>query len=267
MVFLPKLLAVDVDGTLISHDGLFSKRTQNAIQAVRQEGIEVLFVTGRPPRWMKEVKDAFGSNLALIANGALRYDMDKEVVTKTFDIKHETQLSIIRRIKERIPQVAFAIEWEDSFAREKHYIPRWDDGNDELGSLEIESLEPLPVYKILVRSLINKTLPDDLLNEVRMLVGDIANVTFCNFDDPMVEISALGVDKGFALSHYAKSKNLTSSDVVAIGDNINDFSMLEWAGNSWIMGDGHPEGKFYAKFVAPTFAEDGAAQILENLLK
>ena len=266
MAQLPKLLALDVDGTLISHAGAYSKRTLDAINALKEAGVEIVYVTGRPPRWMNEVTNAFGAEMALIANGALIYDMKSDIVIKSFNIDFHTQQRIFLEISKYHTDVAFAIEWNHSFAREKKYIARWDDGKDDIGSLNIESLTPLPVYKILIRSLKAGVAPDNFLAEISKTIAEFANVTYCNLDDPLLEISAKDVSKGSTLKHYALSKGITAEEVFAIGDNINDFSMLEWAGTSWIMEDGHPEGKNYATFVAPSFEKDGAALVMESIL-
>ena len=56
----PKLIATDLDGTIVHHDGTITPRTLAAFQRARDLGVEIWFVTGRPPRWMGEIKDAFG---------------------------------------------------------------------------------------------------------------------------------------------------------------------------------------------------------------
>jgi hypothetical protein len=61
----PKLIATDLDGTIVNHDGTISERTISTFKRARDMGIEVFFVTGRPPRWMPEIRDAFGFGNAM----------------------------------------------------------------------------------------------------------------------------------------------------------------------------------------------------------
>jgi hydroxymethylpyrimidine pyrophosphatase-like HAD family hydrolase len=83
----------------------------------------------------------------------------------------------------------------------------------------------------------------------------------------LLEINAYGVSKGSTLSKIAERHGITAEQVVAFGDNPNDFTMLAWAGRSWAMADGHPNGKLHAKFVAEPCHHDGVAKEIEKLLE
>ena len=67
----PKLIATDLDGTIVPHLGQISDRTIAAFKKAHELGIEIFYITGRPPRWMNEVRDAFGFGNAICANGAI----------------------------------------------------------------------------------------------------------------------------------------------------------------------------------------------------
>jgi hydroxymethylpyrimidine pyrophosphatase-like HAD family hydrolase len=82
-----------------------------------------------------------------------------------------------------------------------------------------------------------------------------------------LEINGHGVSKGATLSLVAQRLGISADETVTFGDNPNDFSMLAWAGRSWAMGDGHPEGKLHAKLVAEPHSDDGVAKVIEELLK
>ena len=71
----PKLIATDLDGTIVAHYGDISQRTINVFKQAHKLGIEIFFVTGRPPRWMPEIKEAFGIGSAICGNGAMLYDL------------------------------------------------------------------------------------------------------------------------------------------------------------------------------------------------
>ena len=85
-----RLIATDLDGTIVRSDGEISERTVRTLQAAEAAGLLVVFVTGRPPRWMKPVSDATGhTGLAICANGAVVYDLHTEQVVEEFPMDAE----------------------------------------------------------------------------------------------------------------------------------------------------------------------------------
>ncbi len=78
----PKLIATDLDGTIVQHDGTITQRTIDAFTRARNLGVHIYFVTGRPPRWMNEIREAFGFGEAICGNGAMLYDLQKREVTE-----------------------------------------------------------------------------------------------------------------------------------------------------------------------------------------
>ena len=80
-----RLIATDLDGTIVPHDGSVSARTLAALDAAADSGIRIVFVTGRPPRWMQDiVSDTGHRGVAICANGAYVYDMAADSVVETF---------------------------------------------------------------------------------------------------------------------------------------------------------------------------------------
>ena len=76
----PKLIATDLDGTIVQHDGTITQRTIDTFKKAHAMGVEIFFVTGRPPRWMPEIKEAFGIGNAICGNGAMLYDFIKQEI-------------------------------------------------------------------------------------------------------------------------------------------------------------------------------------------
>ena len=109
----PKLIATDLDGTIVHHDGTITQRTINAFTRARDLGVHIYFVTGRPPRWMNEIREAFGFGEAICGNGAILYDLQKREVTEEWMISKEEQIEIAQRLRTAIPQISFAIETHD----------------------------------------------------------------------------------------------------------------------------------------------------------
>ena len=263
----PKLIATDLDGTIVAHYGDISQRTINAFRQAHEMGIEIFFVTGRPPRWMPEIKDAFGIGSAICGNGAMLYDLHEGKVIEQWLLPVEAQLEAVKRLRSSIPQISFSIETADYFHREKVYIPRWDVGLDNVGVEQIEEIMSAPALKLLARCSAQELSSDEMLAIAHRELDGLVTVTHSNPYDSLLEISALGVSKGSTLAIMAKRLGIAAEDSVAFGDNPNDFSMLAWAGRSYAMADGHPDAKIHAKDIAPAHTDDGVAVILEELLQ
>ena len=263
----PKLIATDLDGTIVAHYGYISDRTKIAFAAAHAAGIHIYFITGRPIRWMKEIKENFNFGLGVCGNGALLYDFINEKVLEEWSFSVEAQLETVKRLRQVIPPVSFATEIGEHFLREKKYVPRWDIGEDNVGVDLIEEVITAPALKMLARCSDGEFSSDEMLALASKALEGIATVTHSNSTDSLLEISAVGVSKGATLSKVAGRLGLTADDGVTFGDNPNDFSMLSWASRSWAMADGHPDLMKYAKFQTDPHQEDGVAKVIEQLLE
>jgi len=263
----PKLIATDLDGTIVPHMGPISDRTIAAFVKAHELGIEIFYITGRPPRWMVEIREAFGFGNAICANGAILYDLMNDKVLEEWLMPVDIQIQIIDKLRNTLQGINFAIEYEDEFHREKNYTTRWDIGLDNIGVDLIEEKMVKPAFKMLGRCGNNEFTSDQMLEIAARELKGIANITHSNSSESLIEISAFGVSKGETLAKMAERAGLTSADCVSFGDNPNDFSMLQWADRSWAMSDGHPDGPKYAKFVAQAHQHDGVAMVIEELLE
>ncbi len=262
----PKLIATGLDGTIVNHDGRISDRTIATFKRAHAEGIEIFFVTGRPPRWMPEIREAFGLGKAICGNGAMLYDLLGDKVLEEWLIDTDAQLETVKRLRKSIPEVSFAVESHSYFHREKAYIPRWDVGLDNVGVHTIEEVIKSPALKMLARCSQQNLSSDEMLDIATVELDGLVTVTHSNPHDSLLEISALGVSKGATLAKMAARLGIDASDCVTFGDNPNDFSMLSWSGRSYAMASGHPDGAKYAKSVAGPCEEDGVAIAIEALL-
>ena len=139
----PRLIGTDLDGTIVRDYSGVSQRTVEAFRAAHELGIEIFFVTGRPPRWMPEIREAFGFGNAICANGAMLYDLMNDRVLEEWLMPVEEQLEVVKRLREHIPNISFAVEYNDEFHHEVAYVPRWDVGVD---------MQPVPVIEAEVDS-------------------------------------------------------------------------------------------------------------------
>ena len=259
-----RLIATDLDGTIVHEDGSVSERTLSAFASAIGAGVKVVFVTGRPPRWMAEVAEVTGHRgLAICANGAYVYDLHAEAIVETRAMTPETARSAVDQLRVVMPDSAFGVETPDGFGHEKEYAPRWD-VNPLLTVAPVEELLDRPLAKLLVR---DQTLDGDtMLQRARPVLKGIAEVTHSNVNDCLLEISALGVSKASTLARLAEFWAIDASEVVAFGDMPNDLEMLQWAGRGYAMANAHHEVLAKAGNVAPTIHDDGVAEVLNQLL-
>ncbi len=263
----PKLIATDLDGTIVPHYGKISERTKAAFTAAHNLGIEIFYVTGRPPRWMVEIAETFPFGKSILGNGALYYDIHNQKVLEDWLMPVENQIKTVNLLRQAIPNISFSVEAHGYFHREKAYIPRWDVGLDNVGVHDITEVMNGPALKILARCSNQELTSDEMLEiAIRELEG-VATVTHSNLHDSLLEINALGISKGSTLAKLAQRHGISAEQSVAFGDNPNDFTMLAWAGRSWAMSDGHPDGHKHAKFLAAPHQEDGVAIEIEKLLE
>jgi len=263
----PKLIGTDLDGTIIRDYTGVSQRTVEAFRSAHELGIEIFFVTGRPPRWMPEVKAAFGFGNAICANGAILYNLMDDRVLEEWLMSVDAQREVVKKLREHIPNISFAVEYNNEFHHETAYIPRWDIGVDIEPVLNIEEKISQPAFKMLARCSNYDMTSDQMLHIAHREVGEIATVTHSNPNESILEISAVGVSKGETLAKMAARAGIGPEDAVTFGDNPNDFSMLRWAHRSWAMADGHPDTKNHAKFMAEAHTEDGVSKVIEKLLQ
>lgn len=261
MTDAPRLVASDLDGTLVRSDLSVSDRTRDVLARVEEAGALFVMVTGRPPRWMAPVAEATGHRgLAVCANGALVYDLHTEQVVRSSLISAEAAGEVVQALRRQIPGIAFAVEKGlDGFGREASYVPRWDNG--EVLVAPVEELIASGVVKLLARH--EKLGSDDLLARARAAVGDLAECTHSS-SDGLLEMSATGISKASGLASLAEEWGVTPEQVVAFGDMPNDLPMLTWAGHAVGMANAHPEVLEAVDEVTASNDDDGVAQVLER---
>ena len=199
----------------------------------------VVFVTGRPARWMAEVAERTGhTGLAICANGAVLYDLHTEQVVENDPIPVEVGLEVARLLRAAVPDIAFAVETLDGFAHEPTYLARWDAGHAAGRSRRWRRSTTGPALKLLARH--EAMDPDALLAAAREVVGDLVALTHSS-SSALLEISAAGVSKASGLARFAAGRGIDAADVVAFGDMPNDLPMLAWAGQAYAVAGGHPE--------------------------
>ncbi|QNP71662.1 HAD family phosphatase [Streptomyces roseirectus] len=269
----PRLIATDLDGTLLGDDGKVSPRTVAALAAAEDAGIEVFFVTGRPARWMDAVSaHVHGHGLAICGNGAAVVDLHggpgAHRFVKVRELARQGALDAVRLLREAAPGTMYAVEQTYGFHQEPEYPKMHMEIPDSLAPAD-DLLAPdgpgarEPVLKILA---FHHTLdPDDFLTLARTAIGERASVTRSS-PSALLEIAGPGVSKASTLALCCAERGIAPAEVVAFGDMPNDIEMLTWAGRSYAMGNAHPAVSAAATGRTSTNNEDGVAVMIEKLL-
>lgn len=259
---LPRLVATDLDGTLLHTDGTVTARTREVLEALDERGVPVVFVTGRPVRWMEKLWARVGNHgLAVCSNGGIVYDVAEHRVRNALTIDTDTAIRVAQVLRRAIPGTTFALEKVEGFAREQTFLPR----NQAPSDIPIGSLEEIcdqTVVKLLARH--EEITPEPFWHQVEELVGDLVTTTWSS-TGTLVEMSARGVTKASTLERIAAEHDVPAEDVVAFGDMPNDIPMLQWAGHSYAMENAHASVAAVARYGAPRNDEDGVAETLARL--
>jgi Cof subfamily protein (haloacid dehalogenase superfamily) len=264
-----RLVALDLDGTLIENDGPIGERTRRAVAAVVAQGVPVAIATGRMATSVRPYVDALGLETPIISyqGGLIR------------DVAPNGRLG---RLLFHRPLAAAAareaIEWcsANGFRPHVNHLERFivaaDDPNVEDYSRFLGArAEVVPDMARWVRHPVTKVIavgesgrPEALLEAARALFAGRADVTVSHPE--FIEFVAPGVSKGRAVRWFARRAGVPLEQVLAIGDQHNDTSMLAIVGHGVAMPSAPDDVRAVSRYVAPGVEEEGAAQILEELI-
>jgi Cof subfamily protein (haloacid dehalogenase superfamily) len=259
-----RLVATDLDGTLLRPDGTVSSRTHEALQRVQDAGMTVVLVSARPPRILREIARALDiSGLAICCNGALVYDLDGDTIVQHWPLSATLARRLITILRNTFSNLMFACECGLEFACEPDF--------HRLSLI----MEKKAVYIDDALSFCNQPLTkllalhstyevEDFHRHVSSLLGEEVIVTHSGAS--FLEISAAGVTKARALATLCEERGITPDEVVAFGDMPNDLSMLNWAGYGVAVANAHPLVRASADAITRSNSEDGVAVALEELL-
>lgn len=261
-----RAVATDLDGTLLRSDGTVSARTRAALAMAEEGGALLILVTGRPPRWMAEVVEQTGHRgVAILANGALVYDLGREEVIDSRLVEPAAASRLVRRLRDRLPAVAFAVERLDGrFAHEPAYRPRWPPADAMVAPIT-ELVELGGVVKLLARS---PGTGADALLDIAQDVATEAELSLTHSStsttEGLLEVAAAGVTKASALAGVVAGHGLRPRDVLAFGDMPNDAPMLRWAGWGVAMAHAHPLARAAADEITTGNDDEGVACVVER---
>jgi Cof subfamily protein (haloacid dehalogenase superfamily) len=257
-----RLVATDLDGTLLHSDGTVTAYTRTVLDELDRRGVHVVFVTGRPIRWMDSLWDAVGGHgLAICSNGGIVYDVASHSVRNALTIDPDTIVQVGKTLRKAIPGTSFALEKTGGFGVKETFMAR----HDRVRGIPTGPLEQIvdgTVVKLLAQH--EEIAPEPFWQEVEEQVGHLVTTTWSSTFS-MVEMSAHGVTKASTLERLAAELGVDSFEVVAFGDMPNDIEMLTWAGSSYAMANAHESVLGVAAHEAPPNDEDGVAVTLAEL--
>ncbi|OZC87527.1 Cof-type HAD-IIB family hydrolase [Rhodococcus sp. 14-2470-1a] len=265
----PRLVASDVDGTLLDHREKVTERTRRAVLAMVGAGTPFVLSTGRPPRWISPVVDQLGfAPMCVCANGAVIYDAGTDRILDAEVLTGETLHWLADLAYQALPGCGLAAERvgetahdaaTPQFVSSPGYEHAWlNPDNTEVSLAEVIDV---PAVKLLIR--LSSASSGDMVAALAPLVDGRADITFST-DNGLIELSAPGVTKASGLALVAERLNVQAADIAAFGDMPNDVPMLHMAGLGVAMGNAHPAAVAAADEITTTNADDGVARVLER---
>lgn len=267
-----RLVALDLDNTLIGPDLTLSARVKAAIAAAQARGVRVTIATGRGPAPTEQFAQALNLETPLICfQGGIVYDH------RTRQILHETRLD--PAMIPVIVQLAEARGWNLQFETPNMiYLPRNGNHPEVLLDLmrvadwqQVDNLVtdmPVTPHKFIlaVHDPAERGALETELRAATQADPRLAGLTIVPSHPILVEGLPGGLSKATGLAWLARYLGIAQSEVLAVGDNDNDAEMLRWAGLGVAMAESSPAALAAADWVAPGVADDGAAAALERFV-
>ena len=266
-----KVVACDLDGTLLRSDSSLSERTRRALAACEAAGALVMICTARPVRWVRPIAAQISGNpIAACANGAVLWDLARDQLVSSRPLDPAVAGALIDAVDAAVPGGAWAVEQTLRFGHEPAYKSFWPLPEDALVG-PVATLLQVPPVKLMFRH--QELMADEMLVRARGALATngaldgAVELTHSNATDGLLEVSAAGVNKGSALARACAARGIDATEVIAFGDMPNDLAMLGWAGRSVAVANAHPEVRAAADTLAPSNDDDGVAAVLELLLE
>ncbi len=270
-----RLVATDLDGTLLDPSGRIADSDVEAILAAASAGVVIVVATGRPLRWLSILAPiADADPLVVASNGAAVYDLHTDRVLTQHPLDRSVIVELAAELGAQLPGIRFALEEGRVFRTEREWANHVPDATMALADEEAVTVrgvwpglldEAGDVVKLLVAH--PDSDPDDLLARAAAIVGTRAEVTHSVTEGrhALLEVSAPGISKAATIAALAGERGITADEVAAFGDMPNDLAMLEYAGHPFVMANGHPALR--ARFpVIGSNAEGGVGAQIRALL-
>ena len=287
-----KLVAIDLDGTLLNSYGAISEHNKKIVQAAIQKGAEIVIASGRPIQSAKSFANELGANNYVICgNGSILYDIKNDKILYDKFIERQKVLEIIKICEEN--SIFYCLYTENlTISKSLNYnilfynnenkkmpddkktnikiidnIYKYVEENPNMGILKVTICdEDKIIFSGIIRKL-REIRGIDVLDLQHMAKKIIKSGTEeVTIEYHYTEITSQDVNKWNAIKKLAELLQIQSNEIMAIGDNMNDKEMLENAGLGIIMGNSAPYMKNFANEVVSSNNEDGVAEALEKFV-
>lgn len=285
-----KLIAVDLDGTLLNSYGNISEKNKNSIKKSMEKGAEVVIASGRPVSSAKAYANEAGANKYVICgNGSVLYDIQKEQILYNKSIDKQKVLQIIKICEEN--SIFYSIYTENlTIAKSLNYnILFYNNENKKMPDDKKTNIKIINnIYKYLEDNPNTEILKITVCDENSIIFGGIvkrlkeikdidvlevqhmarkvitSGTKEIKIEYHYTEITSKNVNKWNAIEKLANILKIQKEEIMAIGDNMNDKEMIENAGLGIIMENSAPYMKKFADKVVSNNNEDGVSEALEK---
>lgn len=285
-----KLIAIDLDGTMLNSYGIVTENTKKVIRETIERGTDVIIASGRPIDSIKAIAKEIGSEKYFIAgNGALIYDIQKNEIIYEKYMTKEKVLEIIKICEENSISynvytdktiLAKALKYNVLYYH-KENLKKEESKKTNISIVDnmyeyVKNMQEEKFLKITICDE-NRSVFSSIIRKLREIKGiDVLDVSHMSRktikqgseDIPIeyyyTEISLENVDKWDAILYLIEKLNLDKTEVMSIGDNINDKKMIENAGLGIAMQGSTPIVTEVANYTTDTNNNDGVAKALEK---
>ena len=287
-----KLVAIDLDGTMLNSYGVVTENTKNIIKKTIEKGTDVIIASGRPIDSIKTIANEIGSrNYFIAGNGSLIYDIQKDEIIYEKYLKKEKVLEIIKMCEEN--SISYNVYTEKTILATalkhnvlyyyKENLKKPEDKQTHINIVEnmydyIDKMNEEKFLKITICDE-NKSVFNSIMKKLSE-IGAIEVLEVAHMSRKIIqqgteeipieyyytEISAENVDKWYAIEYLISKLNIEKEEVITMGDNINDKKMIQEAGLGVAMGQSTPAIKEIANEITTSNEEDGVAAFLEKIL-
>ncbi|MER7873647.1 HAD family hydrolase [Streptomyces solisilvae] len=259
-----RLIATDLDGTLLRPDHTVSARTRDALTAATAAGAAHIVVTGRTVPVARHILDDLGyQGLAVCGQGSQLYHAGEHRLLTSVTLDRQVAQLALAKLEAEIGPLALAAA-RDGLDGEVLFGEgyRMDhDGMSLVSFTDPAELWSEPISKLYIQ---HPELGDDALADAaRTAAGGLVGVTMAGAG--LVELLPLGLTKATGLSLAARRLGMTADDAIAFGDMPNDIPMFGWAGHGVAMANAHRDLKAVADEITASNTEEGIAVVLERL--
>ncbi|MBU3144682.1 Cof-type HAD-IIB family hydrolase [Clostridium sp. CF012] len=266
-----KLVVTDMDGTFLNSKDEISYENLKIVEELNERGILFSIATGRLDTMIKPYLRQIGNNNPVIScNGALVRNLSKGEFYHAQIIEREDFTKIIDICKKNSLVFAVYCEYtvysESIEGRVKYFVER-NEGLCEEEKVAIKIVGN--IYKDLDEKVFKILVSNDnfeLLEQVKEEINKIPGIEAIKSSSNLLDIMAAGVTKGNALKDLAETLKIKREEIIAIGDNHNDISMLQYAGYAIAVANAEQVVKDIADLVTVSNDEDGVAKALREVL-